>query len=266
MLRITVCIKQVPHPDHFSRIVLDTVKQTIIREGIPTVINPLDRHALEAGLTLREIFKGEVTAFSMGPIQAKEVLQEALAVGVDRAVLLCDRDFAGADTLATAYTLAAGIKKSGIFDLIITGSQTVDSGTAQVGPQVAELLGIPHVSDVMEIVVQDAKTLIVKRKLEGGYVKLKVQLPALLTVVKEINRPRLPTILGIMEATRKEITTWGLSDLEVDPEVVGLNGSPTQVIGAFIHKTGRQAEILTGVPEEAVKEAVQKLRKIEALN
>lgn len=266
MLQIVVCLKQVPHPEHFSQITLDPVHHTVIRTGIPTVLNPLDHHALEAALALREQFSGEVTAISMGPPRAGEILQAAFAVGADRSVLLCDEAFAGADTLATARTLAAGIKKLRNFDLILAGSKTVDSGTAQVGPQLAELLAIPHVSNVMEITATDEHTLIVKRKLEDGYVKLKVQLPALLTIVKEINQPRLPTVLGIMEATRKEITSWGLRELEIKPDLVGLRGSPTQVTGVFTRHAGRQGEKLTGTPEEVVQTALQKLRKMEALN
>lgn len=264
-LDIVVCIKQVPDPEYFSKITIDPVKQTIRREGIPTIMNPLDKHALEEGLRIKERFSGRITAISMGPPNTREVLEEALAMGIDNAVLLCDRAFAGADTLATAFPLASGIKKLGNFDLILCGNETVDGATGQVGPQLAELLGIPHITFVSEIEWSGERNLIVKRTLERGYMKLQVTLPVLLSVVRGINEPRLPTVLGIMEATEKEITCFNANDIDVPEGTIGLNGSPTRVTDVFEHESKRRCEILEGRPEDAVKRAIKRLHELKAI-
>jgi electron transfer flavoprotein beta subunit len=263
-LNVIVCIKQVPHPEHFSRITLDPSRQTITREGIPAIINPLDRHALEEALKIREQFSGKVTAISMGPPQARNALEEALAMGADDAVLLCDKSFAGADTLATAYSLAFGIKVLEHFGLILCGNETIDSSTGQVGPQIAELLDIPHVTSVTQIAFEQGNTLIVKQALEQGYMKVRVKLPALLAVAKEINQPRLPTVLGIMEARSKELQIWGASDVGAPSDRIGLAGSPTQVTGIFKRDTTRRREILEGVPSQITKKAVERLQELLA--
>ena len=251
-LNIVVCIKQGPSPEHLSKVTLDPEKGTIQREGIPAVVNPLDRHALEEGLRIRERFSGRVTAISMGPPQAREVLEEALAVGIDDVVLLCDRAFAGADTLATACSLAGAIRRLGEYDLVLCGNETLDGATGQVGPQLAELLDIPHVTCVNEITFVDEKALRVKRAIEQGHLNIELRPPALLSVTRDINRPRLPTVFGIMEAAGREIKTWCLEDIEAERETVGLAGSPTQVRGAFKHEVKRMREILEGPPEELV--------------
>ena len=264
-LDIIVCIKQVPHPEHFSRITLDPTRHTITREGIPAIINPLDRHALEEALRIREELSGKVTVISMGPPQARHAIEEALATGADNGVLLCDESFAGADTLATAYSLAYGIQKLGHFDLILCGNWTIDSGTGQVGPQLAELLDIPHVTSVTQIAFEQGNNLIVKQALEQGYIKVRVKLPALLAVAKEINQPRLPTVWGIMEARSKEIQVWGASDIGAVPDTIGLAGSPTQVTGIFKLEATRRREILEGSPSEIARKAVERLRELIAI-
>lgn len=262
---IIVCIKQVPNPEHFSKITIDPQKGTIRREGIPAVVNPWDRHALEEALRIRERFSGKVTAISMGPPQAREALEEALAMGIDDAVLLCDRAFAGADTLATAYALAGAIKKLGKFDLVLCGNETVDGATGQVGPQVAELLGVGHVTYVNKVEFVDGESLIATRTIERGCLKVKVRLPALLAVVREINKFRLPTALSIIEATKKEIKTWTNKDIGAREETIGLSGSPTQVTGGFKLELKRKCEILDDSPEVMAKEAVEKLRELGAI-
>jgi len=264
-LNIVVCIKQVPDPEFFSKITIDPVKQTIRREGIPTIINPLDKYALEEGLRIKERFSGKVTVLSMGPPNAREVLEEALAMGIDDAALLCDGMFAGADTLATAYPLAGGIKKLGNFDLILCGNETVDGATGQVGPQLAELLGIPHITFVNEIKWTNERELIVNRALERGYMKLQVSLPVLISVVKGINEPRLPTVLGIMEAAEKDIKSFNAQDIDVSEANVGLDGSPTRVTGVFEHQSKRKGEMLEGLPEDIVKRAIKRLRELNAI-
>lgn len=264
-LEILVCIKQVPHPDHFSEIRLDVGSGRIIREGIPAVINPLDRNALEEGLRVKERFSGRVTVISMGPPQAQKALEEALAMGVDRGILLCDMAFAGADTLATANTLFYAIQKLGKFDLIYCGNETVDSGTAQVGPQLAELLDIPQVSGVQEVTFSDEKVLEVRRALEHGYMKVRLKLPALLCVTRDINRPRLPTVQSIMEVVQKKPIIWKAEDIEAPPESIGLKGSPTCAAGVYEHKAGRRREIMQGSTEEKVQRAVARLKELGAI-
>lgn len=261
-LEIIVCIKQVPDPEHFSKISLDPVTKTITREGIPAVINPVDRNALEQGLRMRERYAGKVAVVTMGPPQARRALEEALAMGADEAFLLCDTAFAEADTLATAYSLACSIRDMGNFDLVLCGNETADSGTAQVGPQLAEFLGIPCVSNVKEITFEGEMCLVVKQALEGGYMTVKARLPALITVTKEINRPRLVTAFGIMEAAEKGISERCCTDVEVDPSCIGRAGSPTEVLEAIELPRRRKGEIMTGPPEEAVRKAVDKIREL----
>ena len=263
-MELVVCLKQVPDPEHFSRISYDPVTRNINREGIPTVINPLDRHALEAALQIREAASGRVTVISMGPLQAQRALEEALATGADRAVLLSDRAFSGADTLATARTLAAAIRKLAPYDIVLCGNDTVDGGTAQVAPQLAEMLGLPHASQV-RAVEPDWDALRVERSIDNGYVKLFLRPPCLLAVGREANRPRLPNVAGIMEAAGKEFLNWDLADLGLSPQEVGTPGSAIRVVDVLTLGSGRHQEVFTGAPEETVKAAVRRLVELEAL-
>lgn len=264
-MNIVVCVKQVPDPEQFSKITLDPVRGTIRREGIPSVMNPLDKHAIEEALIVREKFGGKVTALSMGPTQAKETLQEALAMGVDEAVLLCDRALGGADSLATAYPIADAIKQLGAFDVIICGNETVDGATAQVGPQIAEFLEIPHVTHVSAIEFTSEKSWTVKRAIERGHLKIALELPALITVLKEINQPRLPSVMDIMAASGKQINEWACSNLSLASPIIGLSGSPTKVVGSFEQDIRRGKDILKGPDEEVAKKAVKRLKELGAL-
>lgn len=261
---VLVCVKQVPHPDHLAKVVLGPARGTINREGIPAVINPLDRNALEEALRIRDRLGGRVTTITLGPPQARKALEEALAMGADDAVHLCCPAFAGADTLATARALAYGVRKLSS-DLILCGNATVDSGTGQVAGQLAEFLNLPCVTDVDEISFEDGHDLRVRRAWERGYVRIRVKLPAVIAVTDKVNQPRLPTLMGIMAATRKEILTWTDTNTSADPLCVGLKGSPTRVleIGEFHAK--RQGEVLQGPPEEVVAKAVERLWALEAL-
>lgn len=261
-LGIVVCIKQVPDPEHFSKVSLDPVTKTITREGIPVIINPWDKYALEEGLRIRERFSGKVAVLTMGPPQAKRALEQALAMGVDEAFFLCDRAFAAADTLATAYTLARGIQKIGRIDLVLCGNETVDSGTGQVGPQVAQLLGITCITCVKEITFEGERTLVVKRAVERGHMILKVNLPALLAVTKEINKPRLITAFGIVEAAEKDIQVWGYEDIGAELDNIGSKGSPTKVLETVKRPRRRKGEIMAGSPEEMVKKAIQRVKEL----
>jgi electron transfer flavoprotein beta subunit len=262
---ILVCVKQVPHPDSFNKISLDPDRGTIVREGLPTIINPGDRHALEEALRVREQLSGRVIVLTMGPPQARKALEEALAMGPDAAIHLCDRSFAGADTLATAQALAHAIRKFGRFNLILCGDATIDSGTGQVAIQLAELLNLPGITAVEELVLENAQNVLAKRRWERGYVRIRVKLPAVIAVTDKINQPRLPNVLSIMAATQKEIKTWSAADIGADVNQVGLIGSPTQFFEICKFQAKRQGEILQGTTEEVVARAIDRLIKLEML-
>jgi len=262
---IVVCVKQVPHPEHLAKIAFDPETGTVQREGVPTVVNPGDRNALEEALRIRERFSGRVTALTVGPPQARKALEEALAMGADEAIHLCDPAFAGADTLATAQALAYGIGKLEHFDLILCGDATIDSGTGQVGVQLADFLDLPAVTNVEELTLENEKNLVVKRIWERGYIRARIKLPAVIAVTDRINQPRLPTIFNIMAATQKEIKCWNVVDVGADINCVGLSGSPTRVLQMSEFHAKRQGEILQGQPEEVVTLAIDRLVKLEVL-
>ena len=228
-MNIVVCIKQVPNTNEVK---LDPVTGTLIREGVPSIINPDDKAGLEAALRLKDAEGAHVTVLTMGPPQADAALREALAMGADEAILVTDRAFGGADTLATSTTIAAALKTLD-FDLIITGRQAIDGDTAQVGPQIAEHLGIPNVSYAEEIKVE-GNSLVVKRQYEDRYHTIKVQMPCLITALSELNQPRYMTPGGIFDAYReKEVKVITRADLTVDDTSIGLKGSPTRVWQTF---------------------------------
>ena len=259
-MKIVVCIKQVPDT---TNVQINPETNTLIREGVESIINPFDEYALEEGVRLKEQYGGETTVLSMGPPQVQDALKDAISRGIDTAVLLSDRAFAGADTLATAYTLAAGVRKLGGADIILMGRQAIDGDTGQVGPGVAENLGIPHVTDIRKIEQIDADgTIIVERLLEDGYVRLKTKLPVLLTVVKEINEPRLPSLRSKMLARKKEIAILNKDELEIDSVRIGLNGSPTQVIKIFTPPKSLRGKIFEGQKREAVASLLKELRQV----
>jgi electron transfer flavoprotein beta subunit len=256
-LKIVVCIKQVPDT---TNVRINPETNTLMREGVDSIINPFDMYALEEGIRLREKHGGTVVALSMGPPQVVTALREAISLGVDAAVLISDRAFAGADTLATAYTLARGIKKIGKVDLILMGRQAIDGDTGQVGPGVAENLGLPHITEIRKIEgIGEDKGIVVERLLEDGYVRLKSKLPVLLTVVKEINEPRLPSLKGKMAARKAEIPVWSAPDLELDGQRIGLTGSPTQVMKIFTPPRPTGGKVFEGDVSSAVKQLVEAL-------
>lgn len=263
-LNIVVCVKQVANPDYFSEITLDPETGAIQREKVPSVLNPVDENAIEEALRLREKYSGKVTAISMGPPQAKEVLDWALTLGADEAILLSDRAFAAGDTLATAYVLAAGIKAICPVDIIFCGNEAADGATQQVGPQIAELLGHPHVCNVNELVVNENKTAVATRIIEYGHLKIEAKMPFLVSVSREINTPRTATAEGIFSLMDKVFRTWSLEDIAVDEKNIGLEGSPTRVGKVYAQEIERERMILEGTPEEMVNTAVEKLRQ-EAL-
>jgi len=257
-MKIVVLIKQVPDT---TEVRIDPETNTLVREGVPSIINPFDTYAIEEALRISEkLGEGvaEVVVMSMGPPQVETALREALALGVDEAVLLTDRAFAGADTWATSVTLAAGIEKLGDVDVVLCGKQAIDGDTAQVGPGVACLLDIPQVTYVRKIDIE-GDTAVAERMMEDGYDVVRAKLPCLFTVVKEINEPRLPSLKGKMKARKAEITTWGAADLDVDHAQIGLDGSPTRVVKIFSPEQRSEGEVLEGEPDETVPELVARI-------
>jgi electron transfer flavoprotein beta subunit len=257
-MNIVVCLKQVPGT---TEVKINPETNTLIRQGIKNIINPFDSYALEEGVRLKEKFGGKITAISMGPSQAVEILKEAISLGADEAVLLSDRVFAGADTWATAYTLAGAVKKLGQIDLIICGRQSTDGDTAQVGPEMAEMLGVAFTAYVSQIEEITANRMRVKRMIDEGYEIIQSTLPAVITVTKEINIPRLPSLRGIMKSKNAKIPIWTLQDLGLDPEKVGLNGSFTRVVKVFTPQHNKKAEMISGEPEVQAECLVGKLKE-----
>jgi len=257
-LNIIVCIKQVPAT---TEVMIDPKTGTLIREGVESTVNPFDMYAIEEGIRLKERYGGTVTAISMGPPQAETSLREALAMGCDRAILLTDRAFAGADTLATAYTLACGIRKIAKYDLIICGLKTTDGDTGQVGPGLAEELGIPHISYVRKIIDVKESSISLERSLDDIYEDIEAPLPCLITVTKEINEPRLPSFRLKLKARKAPITVWDAEQLAGDPKRFGLEGSPTRVIKVFHPPPRAGGEIITGDPQTQVDRLIQRLKE-----
>jgi electron transfer flavoprotein beta subunit len=261
-MNIVVCLKQVPGT---TEVKIDPNTNTLIRQGIKNIINPFDAYALEEGVRLRERFGGKVSALSMGPPQAVEMLRDAISVGADDAVLLSDRAFAGADTWATSYTLGKAIEKIKNYDLVICGRQTIDGDTGQVGPELAEMLDVPFISYVSKVEQIADRTLRVQRMVEDGYETVEASLPAVITVVKEINTPRLPSLRGLIRAKSAQIPTWIAQDIGVENEKAGLAGSATQVVKVFFPKREHHAEILKGDPEQQIDRLIEKLRKAKII-
>jgi electron transfer flavoprotein beta subunit len=262
-MNIVVCIKQVPDT---MDVRIDPKTNTLVREGVPSILNPFDEYALEEGLKIKERFGGTVTAVTMGPPQAADILRTALAMGIDRVVLLSDRAFAGSDTLATSYTLSRAIEKIGGVDLVITGKQAIDGDTAQVGPGIAARLGytpLTYVSKV-ETVDADARTVTVERLLDNGRERVEGKLPALLTVVKDINKPRQPSILKMKKARNAEIPVWTAADIEADPDRIGQNGSPTWVERIFSPEQKGGGEVYRGEPDELAGRLAELLLELKS--
>ena len=256
-MNIVVCLKQVPGT---TKVQIDPQTNTLIRQGIENIINPLDTYALEESIRIKERCGGKVTAISMGPPQAEEMLREAISLGADEAILLSDGAFAGADTWATAYTLARAIEKLEGYDLVICGRQTIDGDTGQVGPELAEMLGLPFIAYVSQIEEIDDESMRVKRMVEDGYEILEAPLPAVMSVVKEINTPRLPSLRGLTKAKSAEVPVWAAQELGVDENKLGLSGSCTRVIKVFFPQRVSQGEILQGELESQVGSLIDKLR------
>ena len=256
-MNVVVCIKQVPDT---SQIKIDPITKNLVREGVPSIINPYDLYAIEEGVRLVEKHGGKVTVISMGPPQAEAVLREAISLGCDEGILISDRTFAGSDTLATSYTLAMAVKKIKDFDIIICGKQAVDGDTAQVGPGIAAHLDIPQVTYVRKIEESGDNSLVAQRTIEEGYEVLKAPLPCLITVVKEINKPRIPSLKGKMKARKAEIIKWSAADLDAESGRLGITGSPTEVGKIYTPPLRVKGRIFDGDTEDAVNTIVNELK------
>jgi electron transfer flavoprotein beta subunit len=255
-MKIVVCLKQVPDT---TVVKIDPKTGTLIREGVPSIINPEDKHALEEALTLKDQYGAQVTVVSMGPPQAQNALREALAMGADEAILLGGREFAGADTLATSYALASVIKKLE-YDIVFAGRQAIDGDTAQVGPEIAEHLDIPQVTYVQEVKAEGDKLRVV-RALEDGHEIIEVKTPVLLTAIKELNKPRYMNAKYIYESANKEIKLWSVADIDVDKAKLGLAGSPTKVKKSMTKEVKGQGELVKKPVDEAVEYVLGKLKE-----
>lgn len=253
-----VCIKQVPDT---TEVRIDPEKGTLIREGVPSIVNPFDEYAVEAALRIKEELGGKVTVITMGPTQAVEALRKCVAMGADEAVLVSDRAFAGSDTWATSYTIAGAIKALGGFDLILCGKQAIDGDTAQVGPGIAEHLGISQVTYVQRVLSVREDAAEVERSFESGYEVIETPLPAVMTIDKSANEPRLPSMMGTMKALKKEIPTLSAGDIDAREDLLGMEGSPTRVKSTFTPQPRKGGRMLRGEMEDMLKELVQILRE-----
>ncbi|MGF7185251.1 electron transfer flavoprotein beta subunit [Desulfitispora alkaliphila] len=259
-MHIVVCIKQVPDT---TEVRVDPKTNTLVREGVPSIVNPYDIHGVEEAVRLRDKYGGKVTIISLGPPQAEEALRRAIAFGSDEAILITDRSFAGSDTLATSYVITQAIKKiqeKEPIDLIICGKQAIDGDTAQVGPGIAVRLGIPQLTYVMEIkgVNLEEEEITVARKLEGSQEVVAAKMPALLTVLKDINELSYSSLPNLIKSARYKPKRWTSDDLEIDGEKIGLKGSPTTVRKIFPPPEPEQGEIL-GNSESDIQEVASKL-------
>jgi electron transfer flavoprotein beta subunit len=255
-MKIVVCLKQVPDT---TAVKIDPKTGTLIREGVPSIINPEDKHALEEALNLKDQYGAEVTVISMGPPQAKSALREALSMGADEAILITDRAFAGSDTLATSEALAGVLRKLD-YDIVFAGRQAIDGDTAQVGPEIAEHLNIPQVTYVQEVKI-DGEVLTINRALEDGYEIIEVKAPVLLTAIKELNKPRYMNVRDIFASANKEIKLWSANDIDVDKAKLGLAGSPTKVKKSMTKEVKGQGEIINKPVDQAVEYVLEKLKE-----
>ena len=256
-MKIVVCIKLVPA---ITDVKIDPETGTLIREGVESEVNPFDLYAIEEGIRLKEKHGGTVTALSMGPPQAERALRDAFARGCDDMILLTDRKFAGADTLATSYTLSRAIRKTSLYDLVICGHKTTDGDTGQVGPGLAEWLGIPHVSYVRKIIDVDDRSIVVDRSIDSSYEEIEAPLPCVITVTKEINVPRLPSLRRKIESRRMPLQVWTSEDLGREGRF-GLEGSATRVIKVYDPPPRLGGELLRGDSQTQVRQLASRLKE-----
>jgi len=260
-MKIIACIKQVPDS---IEVKIDPQTNRIIREDVKGIINPFDMYAVEEAVRLKERFNGQAVVLTMGPSQADTALREALSMGIDEAVLISDRKFVGSDTLATSYALSRAVRKIGGYDIVICGRETIDGSTGQVGPEMAENLGIPCITYVSKILETTGGTIRCVRMMEDHYEEVSAPLPVILTVSKEINEPRIPSLKGLLRAKKAVIPTWTADDIGADPAKVGHDGSPTWVVECWRPNLKKEGRILQGKPQELAVELFHELKKLGA--
>jgi electron transfer flavoprotein beta subunit len=257
-MRIIALVKQVPET---RSVKMDEAAGTVIRQGVESIINPLDLYAIEAAITLKEQYGGEITVISMGPPQAEDAIREAIAMGADNGILVSDKAYAGSDTWATACILSEAIKRSGGYDLIICGERATDGDTGQVGPEIASRLNLPAATYINHIESVSGNECRLERMVENGTEKLAMKLPGLITVVKEASNPRLPTLRGKLKAKQQEIPVYNQEFLQLDAGSIGLKGSPTRVIKIFKPKTGRKCRMFQAADDKQIAGALGELMK-----
>jgi electron transfer flavoprotein alpha/beta subunit len=262
IMRIVICLKPVPDPRFWNRLRIDPETKTLVREGIPSIMNPLDKKALEAGLQLREKRGGEVVTISMAPRYTIPAVREALAMGADLSILLSDPVFAGSDALGTSYILASAIRGLGGHDIILCGDQTLDGSTSVVGTQIAEFLNIPSLIHITNIEPRDNGEFLVHSQIEHGYMRVRVNSPLVLSVAKEINEPRYITLMNILEGEKKEIRLWSSQDLSLPEPWVGLKGSQSQMADFLIPEAKRKGEMLREAPAEMAQILADRLHRL----
>lgn len=261
-MNIVVSIKQVPNT---TEVKINKETNTLVREGVQSIINPFDTYAIEEGVRLKERFGGKVTVITMGPPQAEAALKESIELGADEGVLISDRAFAGSDTLSTSYVLSKAIAKIGQFDLVITGKQTMDGDTGQVGPGIAERLGVPFVAYVSKVEEIKDGTMRAERLIDEGHERVEARLPCVMSVSKEINVPRIPSLRGKMKAKSAKIPVWSAKDIGVEEGKVGVAGSPTWVAQIFSPKRERKSEMLDGTAQDKVARLCEKLGEMKVI-
>ena len=265
MPHAVVCVKPIPDPGEWDRLSLDPKTGVLKRAGISTVINPMDKNALESALQLKDRFGWTVTVVSMAPPDTQKTLREALAMGADNVLMASDRALGGADTLATAYTLAALVKRAGDVDMVFCGNMSLDGSTNQVVPQLAEFLDLPHASHVVEVDTEDGDTFRITVDLKDALLTLQHNGPMVLGLTRAANDPRLVSVMGIIASQSKPIDILSAEELGLDPERIGQKGSPTRVSGLFMPEIKRRREILEGEPEEVVGRLIEGLRETGVL-
>nr|WP_312577990.1 electron transfer flavoprotein subunit beta/FixA family protein [Sedimentibacter sp.] len=260
-MNIIVCMKPVPDPDKYNLLTIDSKTKRLVREGIPTIVNPSDKNALEEALKIKEMTGCNIIVLSMAPMFSQDKVKECLAMGADEAYLVSDRAFGGADTFSTSYTLAKAIEKIGVdVQLILLGNESADGATSQVPSQLGEWLDIPHITNIIEMKME-GKTIKAKKKIENGYIEYEVASPALLSIARGSNKPRLISAMGIIKAKNKRLEVLTRADLDVDDKLIGLTGSPTQAGELIVPNMSRASKTINGSAEDIAGEILSIVKK-----
>jgi electron transfer flavoprotein beta subunit len=262
ILNIIVCIKPVPDPDKYNLLTIDPNTKRLVREGIPTIVNPSDKNALEEALKIKEMTGGKVIVLNMAPLFSQDKLKECLAMGADEAYLVSDRAFGGADTFSTSYTLAKAIEKIGFeANIILAGNESADGATSHVPSQLGEWLEIPHVANITEMQLE-GKSIIAKKKIENGYIEYEVEMPALFSIARGSNKPRLISAMGVIKAKNKKLEVLTKENLDVDDKLIGLTGSPTQPGELIVPNMRRESKQIDGDLEAIAEEILHIVKKV----